>query len=73
MCLQAQAAAVTTRPAVAFVEYSDYDYDFEISFAPYKVDFIQVWSGHADADDMACYHSCLRGADVVCGIHQPGL
>ncbi len=27
---------------VAFVEYSDYDSDFEISFAPYKVDFIQV-------------------------------
>ena len=40
--LQAQAATVTTKPVVAFVEYSDYDYDFEISFAPYKVDFIQV-------------------------------
>ncbi len=33
---------MTTKPVVAFVEYSDYDYDFEISFAPYKVDFIQV-------------------------------
>ena len=42
MITQAEAATVTTRPVVAFVEYSDYDYDFEISFAPYKVDFIQV-------------------------------
>ena len=42
---QANASAEPTKPVVAFVELYEYDYepmDFEISFAEYKVDYIQV-------------------------------
>ena len=42
--VQAEAAAETTRPLVAFVTVEDDDYamDYEISFAQYKVDFVEA-------------------------------
>ena len=46
--MQANASTVATKPVVAFVEFYEYDYeplDFEISFAEYKVDYIQVRAG----------------------------